>query len=193
MKATCIETSCGRPVRSRGRCIRHYSKWLRTVAPEDRPLPSAEGRFWAKVDRREPDECWPWLGAAFNGYGRFWVDGHIEQAHRYALALNLGRSVDADKYVCHRCDNPPCVNPAHLYEGTDQDNVDDMTGQCRQAWGMRNGRRTLTDQDVLSIRSQATAGASYGGLARMYAVDPSTISRVVAGKRWGLLATGDVP
>lgn len=91
-------------------------------------------RFWPKVDRRGSDECWEWQGARRGrGYGAFGVPGGKNvDAHRmsYALAHNLD-PLNMPFVVRHTCDNPPCVNPAHLIAGTTQDNVNDMRDRGR--------------------------------------------------------------
>jgi hypothetical protein len=107
-----------------------------------RPAPPEE-RFWPKVERRGPDECWLWLGAAVpEGYGRFCVSGRpLIPAHRFAYSLATGTPLDAmiGLEVLHSCDNPPCVNPAHLSLGTRQDNMQDASrkGRLHHPWSMR--------------------------------------------------------
>ena len=82
-------------------------------------------RFWAKVSIGQPDECWTWkAGKASIGYGTFCVDGRMVYAHRYSLELVNG-PIPAGMLACHTCDNPPCVNPAHLWVGTHRDNIRD--------------------------------------------------------------------
>lgn len=94
-------------------------------------------RFWAKVDVRGPDECWLWKRCIAGGYGRFGIgsrsDGtrKSERASRVALTLHLGRELSAGMLACHRCDNPECCNPAHLFEGTVQDNAQDCAAKGR--------------------------------------------------------------
>jgi hypothetical protein len=85
-------------------------------------------RFWEKVERRGPDECWPWLASSRrNGYGRLWPS---TTAHRLAWELANGEQA-GDLYVLHTCDNRLCCNPAHLYLGTHADNVRDRVGRER--------------------------------------------------------------
>ena len=103
-------------------------------------------RYWEKVDRREPDECWPWTGEVNNqGYGRFnlWHDGRRTRllAHRLAVVL-AGTLLPERMKVLHRCDNPPCVNPAHLQIGTQGDNMRDALSKGRlDLSGLEIGQR----------------------------------------------------
>lgn len=93
---------------------------------------SAQCRFWSKVDKSGgPDACWPWTGAlSTKGYGRFALStGNYIQANRFSYELTYGSL--GDLFACHRCDNPRCCNPAHLFPGTHQDNMRDMRQKGR--------------------------------------------------------------
>jgi hypothetical protein len=89
-------------------------------------------RFWAKVDRRSYAECWPWLGSTNGrGYGEFWRGGRKDKAHRVAWELWHGRPWPSKMHGCHRCDNPSCCNPAHIFPGTHQENLRDAENKGR--------------------------------------------------------------
>lgn len=132
-----------------------------------------ETRFWSKVDRRGPDECWPWT-AATDGHGRgqIKVDGRPVKAPRVALELCLGRPLVGQ--ALHTCDNPACCNPSHLFEGTNLDNIRD-----RQAKGRRHGAQKLTLADALEIRRRAADGEGPVALGRAFGVDKNAIRDVV--------------
>lgn len=99
---------------------------------------SVEERFWSKVDKRGPKECWPWTGALTSaGYGNFGVClGKNSLATRLMFAFTRGE-VPEDKFVCHSCDNRKCVNPSHLWLGTHTDNMQDMLKKNRGRWASK--------------------------------------------------------
>lgn len=85
-----------------------------------------EQRFWEKVDKRGPNECWPWMGSAHaRGYGQIWVNGRLEKATRVSWSLKNGKPFPRHLDACHTCDNPNCVNPSHIWPGTMSDNIKD--------------------------------------------------------------------
>ena len=150
-----------------------------------KPIPEMSAkdiaRFWAKVDVRGPDECWPWTAATRSGYGRMKIGVLKYTAHRIALALD-GRD-PVELIACHTCDNPPCCNPAHLWAGTQAENNLDKAckGRTNPPRGMNHRRSKLTDSDVISIRADIR---SYKIIAADYGVVKSQIGLIKNRKFW---------
>lgn len=146
-------------------------------------------RFWAKVEKHGPDECWPWTASQWKGgYGCFKLpDRSTIVASRYAYFL-VTKHWPGRYLVCHSCDNPPCCNPAHLWLGLHKDNSDDKIskGRARTAdmRGSRNGHAKLTEGDVERIRERIAAGETNVAIAPAYGVHHSTISLIRGGKFW---------
>lgn len=159
----------------------------------DRFVP-LEQRFWANVDKRGPDECWPWTGSASNRYGQIRVDGRTRKATHVAIYLATGEWPPVGMCACHRCDNPPCVNPAHLWVGTISENVRDCFAKGRKKVVMPKGRlfttgeshprSKLTEDQVRAIRS---SGQTPSELSRLYGVSEETVRLIRNRKRWGHL------
>lgn len=106
---------------------------------------TAEQRFWAKVDVRGPDDCWPWLGCRDrDGYPKIKVDGTYRRATHVALMID-GRPRIGNLQALHSCDNPPCCNAKHLRWGTTVENMADKTARGRQARGATHGSVTKPD------------------------------------------------
>ncbi|WP_051531721.1 HNH endonuclease [Sphingomonas sp. URHD0057] len=102
-----------------------------TIIPMDQ-----RDAFWAKVERGGEDECWPFIGSRTVGYGYFyWGSSFGVRAHRVAYSLTHNIELRRDDVILHRCDNPPCCNPAHLTLGTHADNVADKVAKGRARGG----------------------------------------------------------
>lgn len=118
--------------------------------------PERQRRFWARVDKRGPDECWPWVGPTDRvGYGAYCFISHEGPipAHRIAYGLANGGIPDG-LHVLHKCDNRPCCNPAHLYTGTHTDNMADMRMRGRAGWQKRNSCACGNEKLVMSRRCE---------------------------------------
>ena len=142
-------------------------------------------RFDRCVDKSAgSDGCWLWIGVrAPNGYGQFWLRDRQIGAHRYAL-ISTGTVVPPGKMVLHSCDNPPCVNPAHLRVGTGKDNAQDRVLRGRQAVGEKTGRAKLNPASVREIRRIYATGARQVDLAQQFGVSQTVISAVVRNETW---------
>lgn len=148
---------------------------------------SLEDRFWEKVDRRGPDECWEWTAATNDhGYGVIHPGGRRNgptlKAHRVSASL-AGMKIDGLQ-VRHSCDNPPCVNPAHLLPGTNADNVADMMARERQVRGSRNGNATLDERRVFAIKDALALGWKHREIAALFTVSRPTVTLIANGKTW---------
>lgn len=143
-------------------------------------------RFWSKVEKRGPRECWMWQGAHVGQYGSFWYGAGPERAHRVAWELANGRAIPDGLIVMHACDNPLCVNPKHLVLGTRQaNNYDrDQKGRQRTKRGSAHRLAKLTDADVLDIRARLAAGETQIALARAHGVAKSLVSRIARRVAW---------
>jgi hypothetical protein len=144
-------------------------------------------RFWSKVAKSAgPDACWLWTASLNNGYGAYSLSvGRNALAHRIAYEDAAG-PIPQGAHVLHRCDNPRCVNPAHLFLGTHSDNVRDMVTKRRHARGETHAGAKLSDVDVTAIRCLGVIGAhTQRDLAAMFGVSRPHISKVLAGKNRG--------
>lgn len=151
---------------------------------------SLRERFWAKAKKTSDGACWEW-GAAknSNGYGRIKAGGYVWLAHRLAWTLERG-FIPEGYCVLHRCDNPACVNLAHLRLGVQADNVAEMNARGRGSRpprfeGEGHPEAKLTAASAARIRALYQAGGySQLALAKLFLVSETTVGDIVRGKRW---------
>lgn len=188
--AACSQPNCGKPAHARGMCPMHYARFRKTGDPTRTKYPPLAERFWAQVDKTQ-GECWLCIGTPKEGgYGVLSVTGGWPRlAHRLSYELEHGMGSAAGLMVCHSCDNPPCVNPAHLFLGTNLDNVRDMQAKGRvsrvtRVAGASHPQAKLNDAEVTAIKRQRAAGAKVGDLAAKYGVSASVVTRITNGRAW---------
>jgi hypothetical protein len=177
-------------------------------------------RFWDKVRMGLPDECWEWRASTNSyGYGKFGIVGRVLGAHRIAWELSHG-PVPEGQCVLHRCDNPPCCNPAHLFLGTQADNMRDCKAKGRnphgerhgshlhperRARGERSGAYTMPDRrvrgeangqskieadDVCAILALWHGGMLQGDIGERFGICQQEVSNIVSGKAWRHVTAG---
>lgn len=197
-KGQCSFRGCNKPAHSKGLCGAHYQhqrqgKPLKPLKTQYHGLTEQE-RFESRVSR-EKHSCWVWTGPLDkNGYARFRnATGYPELVHR--VAWRFYRDVDPGILcVLHRCDNPRCVNPRHLYLGTQADNVADMWARGRANPGVSRGERhgcaKLTEEAVKEIRTSKDTARK---LAEKHGVSDTQIYDVRHGKSWRHHKTPPIP
>lgn len=189
MQHVCSFPGCGKKAHSRGYCIGHYRQWrekeqLRPLQLQFHGLTELQ-RFELRYRKRE-DGCWIWTGSLTRGYGRFRdvQTGHPVLAHRRSWTLYTGED-PGPRYVLHKCDNPRCVNPEHLFLGTQADNVADMHSKGRDRkrplYGEAHGQAKATEKIVLAIRSSAE---TVGQLVKRFGLARSTIEDIRERRTW---------
>lgn len=157
-------------------------------------------RFMDKVQINAPDECWLWTGTRNNkGYGQFWNGKKNVLAHRYMVNAPDGME------ACHHCDNPPCVNPRHIFIGTRADNMRDgyrkgriksritEFARNRKTWhkGENNHASRLTTEQAMLAKSCPSWDGAANAMAKAFKVHVSVIYGIKAGKRWAWLPSVD--
>lgn len=150
-------------------------------------------RFLSNVDKNGPipshypelGKCWLWIaGKNLQGYGRFKYNNKEIKAHRYSYKL-YRKNYNKKLPVLHHCDNPPCVRPEHLWQGTYKDNTQDMLAKGRDYRKGESGRHhKLSEKNILKIRQLYKSGYSQQNIANTFSVTRSNISYIVNRKSW---------
>jgi hypothetical protein len=136
------------------------------------------------------DGCWEWQGCLGSGYGRIGRGGRgkgVEYAHRVSYMLYVGDIPD-NMEVCHKCDNPKCVRPDHLFLGTVKDNMQDCSRKGRTHRGEKVEHAKFTEEDIRRMRSLRQDGWSANRLANEFRSNVPYISSILRGERWGWLS-----
>ena len=149
-------------------------------------------RFWSKVDKRGPDDCWLWAGRLTNSnrnkehYGRFDLADKSIMAHVFAFLNSGGILTDEKPLVLHACDNPPCCNPRHLRAGDAKDNADDMVARNRHKslLGEQHPGHKLTEDQARTVAKMLRDGHTQSAIGRLLGVTHATIYFLQAKKTW---------
>ncbi len=188
----CSITNCERKYLALNLCSMHYQRWRSNgdplIAQHNIGVgDTEEERFWSRVAiPSDRSLCWLWTaGIGGNGYGATRLNGKHELTHRISWFYTYGTM--PTQFVLHSCDVRLCVNPAHLREGTHQDNTNDKVSRNRQSFlqGERHGMAKLTEAQVISIRQMyASGGMTQAQLGSKMGVTSTTIWQIVHRRHW---------
>lgn len=182
-----------------------------------KPIQPLEDRFWSKVNKQGPvhsvlgTPCWEWMGARAKktssklDYGLFRHIDKMRSAHRVAWELTHG-PIPGGTCVLHRCDNPPCVNPDHLFLGTQVENLRDMVSKGRAVYfsdkgkgvpkgtriGSKNPNSLLTEELVFELRHVHASGMTFSEMSEKFKISKTTLRNAVLGRTWSRLPLKDV-
>jgi len=138
----------------------------------------------------KPNGCWEWMGSrTWDGYGRLRVGEKTYRAHRVSYELFNG-PIQEGMFICHTCDNPSCVNPQHLFQGSNRDNILDAIakGHKLSVKGENHGMSRLSSQQVSEIRNLYLSGVlSQASIGLIYGISQTHVGRITRGERWGLV------
>ena len=186
-RKTCGIQDCDREVFATDLCQRHYLRKRRYGDPlhitRDEPGTDLKTRLmdpkkWLIVDRGYGTPCWEWVpkNKSVEGYGRIKYQRRGHATHRLMYEMHKGE-IPPRNNILHRCDNPPCGNPDHLFVGTQQDNIADMVSKGRQS-----APRGLTDDQVRAIRAMVRGGMRQSEVVTLMGIESSTVSHIVTRK-----------
>jgi len=194
--ATCKHDGCSRPVRQSKRqnfktctnCANRKAKGLPYPAEQYVLKPLLE-RFWMNVNKAT-EGCWVWRGGKTGaGYGALQENKKFILAHRLSYEIHNG-AIPEGMVVCHKCDNPSCVNPDHLFIGTQAENMLDKKNKGRAKGAHKGGEHALAKLDsakVCEIRNLMASGVKHREITKKYKISMSTLTDIKSGKTWGHL------
>lgn len=185
---TCTLPLCQYPLFASGLCSRHYTAKRKYGDPNVVLQKQHHGKTLAQrleIYTKQGPDCWEWIGHRDpNGYGRLNIDGVPQLAHRLAYQVEFG-SIPADKDVLHKCDNPPCCRPSHLFLGVHIDNMNDMYAKGRgKKRGLKGVEHNLAKLDEAAVRAIRASTEVARVLAARYGVSTTQISDVRNRKSW---------
>lgn len=148
-------------------------------------MTTSEERFWNQVDVGDEDTCWIWQGKKEEGYGRLYFKGKKRYVHRVAWELANEQPVPDGLFVLHKCDEPACVNPGHLWLGTQADNMKDMREKGRDVKGELSPTSKLTEaqvKEILQIHGEGKLNMKE--ISRLVGVHYNTVRRIISREKW---------
>jgi hypothetical protein len=148
-------------------------------------------KFWTYVDKKSNNKCWEWKKSLTKtGYGKYWYNNKCHLSHRLAYIFAFG-NIPQNKFVCHKCDNPKCCNPNHLFLGTPKQNTDDMIRKQRQQnysnvlYGENHPRAKLNNNDIKEIRFlHKNKLMKVKEIAKKFNISIPTLECIIYNKTW---------
>lgn len=145
-------------------------------------------RFWQKVIVKGPEDCWEWQAASDTfGYGNFWSGTKHIKSHRFSWEIKNGEINNRDICVCHKCDNPKCVNPNHLFLGSKAENNRDMKqkGRYHLNKGEKHSRHIVNEKQVLDIRKlRQNTSMTYRNIGKLYGLTAAGVYGIIKRLNW---------
>jgi hypothetical protein len=170
-------------------CATESRRIIRATVGQKPRIKNIVQRFLLKLDQTSADGCWPWKECRTQeGYGKFsYPKPNGTRAHRFAYVTFVG-PIPSGMMVCHKCDNPPCCNPDHLFLGTHQENMADKMQKERQARGSGIGVAKLIESQVLEIRDRLAAGERQVNVAARFGITQANVSIIKLKRGWRHMA-----
>ena len=171
-------------------CFMHYYRNYKHGSPNIvlqgsryKIFPTLKESFEAKFLKGNDSECWNWAAHTNNGYGQLTFRGKVYVASRISYEVYVA-PLKNELHICHKCYNPLCVNPKHLFAGSVKDNMRDMVNKNRSAKGSRHSQAKLNESSVKEIKKLLKQNLSHSKIAELFDVKREAISKINQGTRW---------